>query len=245
MQNITIFDDYKSFITKEIDNYNQNLIDKYKMKPILEPENFDDYTSYLSNLQNAIIERCGEEHSEKTKEWICIMKAHFADEDMQEKLIAYQEALKNGISIIHKNLQQMNIDFYFEEEPISRDTTFVKNSYALGKLAYLEEHFWGLSLEEAIELAESGGESFCNARIDNMLSIISEAVKNSESNEEIEDIARNIDLHYGTSNSEWARIQLKIIEPYFDNVVVFDYHMNDWFLHLQVEIAFWLVAQRK
>ena len=58
------------------------------------------------------------------------------------------------------------------------------------------------------------------------------------------DIAREIDHRYTTTNSEWARIQLKIIEPYFDNVVEFEYHLNDWYLHLQIEIAFWLISQR-
>ena len=77
-----------------------------------------------------------------------------------------------------------------------------------------------------------------------MLSIISDARMNGADEKDLMDIAREIDHRYTTTNSEWARIQLKIIEPYFDNVVEFDYHLNDWYLHLQVEIAFWLISQR-
>lgn len=198
----------------------------------------------LNSLQTAITERCGENHADKTKEWICIIKAHFENDEMQEKLLAYQEALKTGISSVHQHLQQMGIDYYFEEEPISYDTKFVKSGYALEKLGYLQEDFWRLSFDEAIKLAESGGEPFCNERIDTMLSIISDARMNGADEEDLMDIAREIDHRYTTTNSEWARIQLKIIEPYFDNVVEFEYHLNDWYLHLQIEIAFWLISQR-
>lgn len=231
-------------VIKAITDYNQKLIDSFKKKPISEPESFTDYVSYLNNLQNAITERCGENHTDKTKEWICIIKAHFEDETMQENLLTYQEALKTGIAIIHQHLQQMGIDYYFEEEPISYDTRFIKNGYALEKLGYLQEDFWRLSFDEAIKLAENGGEPFSNDRIDDMLSIISNARMNGADDEDLMDISKEIDQQYTTTNSEWARIQLKIIEPYFDNVVVFDYHLNDWYLHLQIEIAFWLISQR-
>lgn len=231
-------------IIKAITDYNQELIDSFKKKPIPKPENFSDYVSYLNSLQNDITERCGKIHTDKTKEWICIIKAHFEDDTMQEKLLAYQEALKSGISTIHQHLQQMGIDYYFEEEPISYDTCFVNNGYALEKLGYLQEDFWRLSLDEAVKLAESGGESFNNSRIDNMLSIINDARINGATDDEINNLARYIDHKYSTTNSEWARLQLKIIEPYFDNTVEFNYHLNDWYLHLQIEIAFWLLSQR-
>lgn len=231
-------------IIKAINDCNQELIDNYKKKPIPEPGSFTDYISYFNNLQSAITERCGENHSDKTKKWICIMKAHFEDNTMQEKLFAYQEVLKTGIANIHQQLQQMEIDYYFEEEPISYDTSFVKNSYVLEKLDYLQEDFWRLSLDEAVKLAESGGETFNNNRIDNMLSMISDARMNGADDEGLLNITRYIDRQYTITNSEWARIQLKIIEPYFDNIVEFDYHLNDWYLHLQVEIAFWLLSQR-
>ena len=222
----------------------KELIDNFKKKPIPKPENFTDYVSYLNSLQTAITERCGENYADKTKEWICIINAHFENDEMQEKLLAYQETLKTGISSVHQHLLQMGIDYYFEEEPISYDTRFVKSGYALEKLGYLQEDFWGLSFDEAIKLTESSGEPFCNERIDTMLSIISDARMNGADEEDLMDIAREIDHRYTTTNSEWARIQLKIIEPYFDNIVEFDYHLNDWYLHLQVEIAFWLISQR-
>ena len=222
----------------------KELIDNFKKKPIPKPENFTDYVSYLNSLQTAITERCGENYADKTKEWICIINAHFENDEMQEKLLAYQETLKTGISSVHQHLLQMGIDYYFEEEPISYDTRFVKSGYALEKLGYLQEDFWGLSFYEAIKLTESSGEPFCNERIDTMLSIISDARMNGADEEDLMDIAREIDHRYTTTNSEWARIQLKIIEPYFDNIVEFDYHLNDWYLHLQVEIAFWLISQR-
>lgn len=227
-----------------VEKYNSEIIERLRNKKIPLPEAFDDYILYLNSLQAAITERCGKNHSDKTKEWVCIFKAHFENEIMQNSLIKYQKALKQGISIIHKKLQNMEINHYFEEEPISYDRHFIKNGYALEKLSYLQQDFWRLSFEDAIILAENGGEPFENSRINNMLCMISYARENGAENGGLEDVARYIDSKYSTTNSEWARIQLKIIEPYFDNVVEFDYGLNDWYLHLQIEIAFWLISER-
>lgn len=97
--------------------------------------------------------------------------------------------------------------------------------------------------EEAYKLIEQGGVPFTNDRIRLMLSIISEAQKANLSEVEMMDVARQIDDRFKTTNSEWARIQLKIIEPCFENVVEFDYFLDDWYLHLQIEIAFWCMLK--
>lgn len=93
----------------------KELIDNFKKKPIPKPENFTDYVSYLNSLQTAITERCGENYADKTKEWICIINAHFENDEMQEKLLAYQETLKTGISSVHQHLLQMGIDYYLRK----------------------------------------------------------------------------------------------------------------------------------
>ena len=231
-------------IIKAISDYNQSLIDTFEKKVIPAPETYPSYIDYLLDLQKAITERCGKENDHKTQEWIAIFKAHFDDQQMQSSLVAYQEALKVGIAGIHSRLQRMDIDFYFEDEPIIRESNFIDNSYALQKLHYLEEDFWAMSEADAYQLAESGGIPFNSVRIDTMLAALSEARCQGASMEELSEIAKSLDRKYQTTNSEWARLQLKIIEPCFDNVIDFDYHLNDWYLHLQVEIAFWLISQR-
>lgn len=232
-------------IINAVDNYNQTLISNFKSKSIPASDDFTDYITYLENLQKEIVERCGQPNNRKVREWIAVFKAHFKNDEMQRKLVDYQESFKQGIATIHDSLQEMNVDSYCEVEPITYKTDFIPNGYALEKLHYLENDFWGMEEADAYKLVESGGTPYINERIDQMLDIIFFARQNGATMEDLSDIAREIDAQYHTTNSEWARIQLKIIEPYFDNVIEFDYHLNDWYLHLQIEIAFWIISQRR
>lgn len=103
----------------------------------------------------------------------------------------------------------------------------------------------GMPDEEAYKLIEKGGEPFINDRLNSMLSIISQAQASDLSEEEMMDVAREIDYRFKVTNSEWARVQLKIIEPYFANAVEFDYFLDDWYLYLQIKIAFWRMSKKR
>lgn len=232
-------------IIQAIDRYNNDIVEKLIEKHIPLPEEFDDYVDYLFSLKHAVDERCGDKESFQIKEWIAVMKAHFVNEKMQIELQEYQEAMKEGIKKIHNKLQKMSIGDCFDEYPIQYHTDFIGNSYALEKLHYLENTFMHMPDEEAYRLIEQGGVSYTNNRISLMLSIISEAQEAGWSNEEIKDVAREIDGRFTTTDSEWARIQLKIIEPCLKNVIEFDYFLDDWYLHLQIEIAFWGMSKKK
>lgn len=232
-------------IIQAIDRYNRDIVDKLIEKHIPLPEEFKDYVDYLFSLKDAIVERTGDKEDFHIKEWIAVMKAHFTDKKMQTELQEYQEAMKVGIRAIHNNLQTMNIDDCFNEYPIQYCTDFITNGYALEKLQYLEDTFANMPEEEAYELVERGGEPFANDRISLMFSIISEAQKTNLSEEEMMDVARQIDGRFKTTNSEWARIQLKIIEQCFKNDIEFDYFLDDWYLHLQIEIACWRMSKKE
>lgn len=232
-------------IIQAIDRYNSDIVDKLIEKHIPLPEEFKDYVDYLFSLKDAIVERTGDKEDFHIKEWIAVMKAHFTDKKMQTELQEYQEAMKVGIRAIHNNLQTMNIDDCFNEYPIQYCTDFITNGYALEKPQYLEDTFANMPEEEAYELVERGGEPFANDRISLMFSIISEAQKTNLSEEEMMDVARQIDGRFKTTNSEWARIQLKIIEQCFKNDIEFDYFLDDWYLHLQIEIACWRMSKKE
>lgn len=232
-------------IIQAIDKYNSDIVDKLIEKHIPLPEEFGDYVDYLLSLKDAIAERIGDKEVFHIKEWIAVMKAHFTDKKMQIELQEYQEAMKAGIIEIHNKLQKMIIGNCFDEYPIQYRTDFIGNSCALGKLHYLENTFIHMPDEEAYKLIEQGGVPYINGRISLMLSVISEAQKAGLSKEEMMDVAREIDGRFKTTNSEWARIQLKIIEPCFENVVEFDYFLDDWYLHLQIKIAFWRMSKNR
>lgn len=234
-------------IIQAIDKYNDDKVKKLIEKHIPLPEEFDTYIEYLLGLKEAFAERCGDKECYQIKEWIGIMKAHFSDEKMQIELQDYQEEMKAGIEEIHNKSQNMSIDDSFSENPVRYHTGFIPSgyAYALEKLHYLENAFMYMPDEEAYKLIEQGGEPFKNDRLNSMLSIISKAQEANLSKEEMMDVAREIDHRFKVTNSEWARVQLKIIEPYFENIIDFDYYLDDWYLHLQIEIAFWLMSKRK
>lgn len=232
-------------IIQAIDRYNSDIVDKLIEKHIPLPEEFEDYVDYLFSLKDAIAERTGDKEDFHIKEWIAVMKAHFTDKKMQIELQEYQEAMKAGIKEIHNKLQRMSIDDCFDKYPVQYRTDFIGNSYALEKLHYLEDTFMHMPDEEAYNQIEQCGAPYINDRIGLFLSIISEAQKAALSQEEMMDVAREIDGRFKTTNSEWARIQLKIVEQCFENVIEFDYFLDDWYLHLQVEIAFWCISKKK
>lgn len=97
-------------IVQAIDRYNDDKIINLMEKHIPLPEESDTYISYLLGLKEAFAERCGDKECYQIKEWIGIMKAHFADEKMQAELQKYQETMKAAIKEIHNKLQNMNID---------------------------------------------------------------------------------------------------------------------------------------
>ena len=168
------------------------------------------------------------------------------DQIEQEALDSYVPIIrKAGIKEIHNKLQNMNIDDCFDEYPVRYRTDFITNGYALEKLHYLKDAFMSMPDEEAYKLIEQGGEPFINDRINSMLSIISRAQDDDLSEEELMGVAREIDYKFKVTNSEWARVLLKIIEPYFENTMEFDYSLDDWYLYLQIKIAFWRMSKKR
>lgn len=232
-------------IVQAIDKYNDDKVKKLIEKHIPLPEEYDTYINYLLGLKEAYAERCGDKECFQIKKWIGIMKAHFADEKMQIELQKYQKEMKKGIREIHNKLQNMSIDDCFYEYPVRYRTDFIPNGYTLEKLHYLEVKFIYMPDEDAYKLVEQGGEPFINDRLNLMLSIICQAQDADLSEEEMMCVAREIDDRFTVTDSEWARIQLKIIEPYFENTIEFDYSLDDWYLHLQIQIALWRMTKKK
>lgn len=82
-------------------------------------------------------------------------------------------------------------------------------------------------------------------RLKEMLDIIDKALQAGMIHEELKMCGRYLDGQYQVSNSEWARIQLKIMSPVLGKYISFDYYSNDWRLYLQVEIAKWLLSKNE
>ena len=73
------------------------------------------------------------------------------------------------------------------------------------------------------------------------LNIMDNAIQQHASHEELKDLTREIDRDFTVTNSEWARLQLKITEFVYSKAIKFDYMQNNWHLYLQIQIANWLL----
>lgn len=234
-------------IINGVDHYNKGLISQMKKTIIPLPDDFDTYKDYLLSLKSAISERCGENKSYIVREWSAVLESKFENEKMQALLDKYQTAFKEGIARIHNGLQEMSIDHYFDVKPVEYDMTFIPKeySYSREKLQYLSPA--SLIENEEVELEEIPIKRECCdcKRIDDMLSIIERAQSENLDSYEMQEVARNIDSYFHVSNSEWARIQLKILEPFLLDSVKIDYHLNDWYVYLQKQIIFWETSRQR
>lgn len=239
--------DFIEEIIDAVEKYNLEKVKRFEKRTILAPQEFNTYEEYLENLQKEIIERCGKDNAYRVREWLAVMHSHFEDKNIQLQLEHYQYALKQGIQKIHDGLQKMNIDHYFEVEPIEYNVLPIcgEYSYEIEKLDYLlPVHL--IECEDKPYTAIINNCSICdNGRINEMLIKVEDAQKANTSHEKLRDITRQIDRQYNVTNSEWARLMLKVLEPLFDNVLEFDYYLNDWYLYLQVQIAFWKLSVQR
>lgn len=167
---------------------------------------------------------------------------------MGEALSAYKEELKRGITIVHTKLQSMD----FLDEDFVCDAIDDRNIESLREYYYEMEKMSYLFPSYALEDRETEDFSFIDEpialdclRLKEMLDTIDKALQAGMIHEELKMCGRYLDGRYQVSNSEWARIQLKIMSPVLGKYISFDYYSNDWRLYLQVEIAKWLLLRNE
>ncbi len=232
---------YIETIIDEVKKQDEEKICELRNKHILLPEECKDYDFYLNELKKAINERCGDNSSWCVNKWKTIFNSHFDDHNFEEILKSYKVELKNGIEKIHISLQNMELDYYFEKEAVEYITSFIPSEYAysLTKLHYLEP-IWedaGFNCEQVLSKAKYTGDY---ARVMEMLGIVTR-IQSDVNEVDINIVNREIDAKYRTTDAEWARVQLKWLEPYCD--VKFNYELGDWYLYLQTIVAFWKKAK--
>lgn len=233
-------------IIQAIDLYNKSQIQEMKEKHILIPSECESYDAYLKHLEDEILIRCGTcEYEART--WRAIFKTHFKNGYCEKKLSEYKEELRLGIVNIHNGLQNMeclNDEWSFKAITERYSPELAKYHYQQEKMTYLFPSY-------AIEDRTNEDFSFINEplkvdipRMQAMLKMIEQAQENGAALNDLEDLSRYIDAKYLTTDYEWARIQLKIMEPVLGKNIAFDYFLNNWHLYLQVEIAKWLIGKK-
>ena len=233
-------------IIKAIDGYNNNQIQQLKDKHILLPPECATYDDYLKNIEDEINIRYGSDYEARV--WRAIFKTHFADESHERALLVYKNALRKGIAEVHNRLQALD----FLDNDWTCDAIEDSNIVVLKEFPYEMEKLTYLAPSYAIEDRENEDFSFIDEpttidclRMRAILDAVECVQRNGATHNDLKDVGRYLDNKYSTTNSEWARIQLKIMEPVIGKYFSFDYYSNDWHLYLQTKIAKWLLLQDK
>lgn len=225
-------------ITLAAERYFKEKIENLRIKHIKTPEEFNDYFEYLFELQQAVMERCGDDKYYVVKEWIAIFKTKYEDPYLQIHLEDYQKAVKEEIKKIHQRLQ----DLAFEDEEINLELfsdlkTPSGYNYQLEKIGLLYPAYsMEVEKDNKCEFIDVKSEININ-RLKQMLSILDEGIKQQMGIETLMEVAKELDQKYKIGYYEWPRLQLKILEPAFQNCFKFNYYTNEWKLYLQVQIA--------
>lgn len=238
--------DFLTCITSALDATFSECIQILKEKHIPNSDGTPEYLTYLTSLSEAVAERCGGSEMYLVNEWKAIFSTSFNDSLWQRRLLQYQETLKKGIVTVHQRLQNMEYD---------DNGTIDLTAIEFARIEQLDDYWYEQSkIEYLYPSGRISGEN-CNledfinepldlekGRLEIMLQAIDAGyIKNFE-HEEIRDIARLIDSKMNVSNSEWARVQIRIIEKMLGNNCLFDYYQNDWKLYLQTQIVFWMLG---
>ena len=154
--------------------------------------------------------------------------------------------MKIGIMKVHKKLQDMEIDDrYADYEVLSYNCSDKLKGYH-----YQREKMSYLYPSGQLENMDEVDYSFINEKpelnIEKLSAVLNELdrlIKDNEPFEELSSFCRFIDGKYRTTSSEWARMQLKIMEPVLGKYIEFDYFLNDWQLYLEYQLSEWLLSK--
>lgn len=233
-------------ITKKAEQYYSNEVNKLKEKHILLPDECEDYEKYLKELAIAMEERY--ETSYAVRICLTIIKTTYEDKEMQRKLDNYKSALKQAISIVHQQIQNMEYEGF---NLSSLEMKSNNESKCLKGYVYEVEKINQLCHSELIENFDSDINELINENnyvnkdfMKQLLFLMNEKIKKGLSHEKLSEFARLLDYMYSINFSEWARIQLKIMENFYSKYVKFDYGLNDWHLYLQFVVANWMLSRK-
>lgn len=233
--------DFLNTVIKQIHEHYENRIEELKRRHILTPAECTNYDDYLYNLGKEIQDRCGSGDEYKIREWQAVFHSSFEDLEWQTILSEYQQDLRKGIAEVHQRLQNM------EESPegisliaIWEGGLKVPTGYAyeLSKIEYLFPMH--ILSDWSVDITTLFAEplSFNLDKYNEAASLIEKMQNNDCSHKEIRSVVRDMQYERTINDSEWARLQLKVIEPFFPTAR-FNYDSSDWELYLQIHLLAW------
>lgn len=231
-----------------IEIYNQGQIDYFQKKEVTDSSSFNSYTDYIASLIDEFQNRCGTDEY-LPRVWGAVFHTHFYDLNWETALEEYKLEMKKGIERVHIALQNMScLDDNFDANPVQVYPLKELDGYSYEeeKIEYL---FPSVDMEcvdeNYSETFISEQNAFNQERMQAILNLFDDNIKSGLCHEELRNLGRFLDSNYHISDSEWARIQLKIMEPILGKFLPFDYFANDWHLYWQVQIAKWKLSKRQ
>ena len=203
-----------------------------KAERISLPEEFGDYDYYLDKLVNELERRGMGDYRWQLNEWRTILNSNFTDSRLNDDLEKYKQVLVKNIALLHDGAQKMDfeyvlnfnvVEYAFAEIPAEYAYCIEKTSYLLP--CWEDEDY---SVDNVTNEREYSGDK---EKLRRMLSDVDSFKKEGA---DISIINRMIDSAYQTNNSEWARIQIKWFDRFFEYPL--DYELSDWYLYLQLLI---------
>ena len=187
---------YIENIIQEVKRQNRKRICELINKRISLPDECKNYDNYLSELEIAMKERCGDSSSWQINKWRTILKSYFRDNTCNEILKLYKAELKKGIEKIHNSLQNMELDYYFDFEAVTYKASYIPSeyNYSLSKLNYLEPNWEdeNLDIEGILSRDKYMGDY---SRIQEMLEIVA-YVQHQDIPPDVSIINKEIDSKY-------------------------------------------------
>lgn len=235
-------------IVNAIEAYNQEQINYFQKKKVAGPDSFNLYTDYITSLIDEFYQRRGADEY-LPRVWAAVFHTHFDDSNWETALDEYKLEMKKGIERVHIALQNMScLDDTFDANPVQVYPLKELDSYSYEKQK-IEYLFPSADMEcvdeNYSETFISEQYAFNQERMQAILNLFDDNIKNGLCHEELRNLGRFLDSNYHISNSEWARIQLKIMEPILGRFLPFNYFANDWHLYWQVQIAKWKLGKRQ
>lgn len=147
--------DFIETIITHIDKYQQGIIESYRNSEIKKEEDFDSYIDYLRNLKKEVEIRYGSDSFHNFDYLIELFEFEPSNNNNEEKMDLYKNALKYAIRFEHNSIQNMSCDgfenngllypqknletslLYELESPHSGSDERCKYGYQIEKISYL------------------------------------------------------------------------------------------------------------
>ena len=219
-------------VCEVIEKQDNERIAQLKNIKMREEEYFYKYDEYLTYLCDECGKRGFGDYGWQKNMWCAILSSSFEDNQMNEKLCRFQDLLKEDIHDLHEAVQNMDYEKDLAIAPYRVRGIPAEFGYAVEKIFYLQPQWEreDFSIEDTVNTKQYIGD------IERLRALLNAVDKAKRENEDISIANRIIDNIFRTTNSEWARAQLRWIEGYLD--FNFDYYLSDWYLFLQIMLAF-------